>query len=117
MMPDSGHSDKEKHGKRAIRRSLWISAPANGGHVNLSPKSAGSFRVLGPRSVGYLDHNGSGVETIAHLRENGRVVFTFCAFAGPPKIVRLHGTGEIITPPTPEFAALRPLWAVVSSEP
>jgi hypothetical protein len=75
-------------------------APLDGeGHVNVSPKGiAGSFAVLGPRSVAYLDRTGSGVETIAHLRENGRIVVMFCAFDGPPKIVRLHGRGEVAVP-------------------
>ncbi len=74
-------------------------APAGDqGHVNLSPKGLDSFRVLGPRSVGYLDLTGSGAETIAHLRENGRICLMFCAFDGPPKIVRLQGHGSVVTP-------------------
>jgi hypothetical protein len=67
----------------------------DGGHVNLSPKGgAGLFRVTGPLGFAYVDLMGSGIETIAHLRENGRIVVMFCAFEGPPKIVRLHGTGR-----------------------
>ena len=67
------------------------------GHVNLSPKgAAGAFRVLGPTRVAYVDLVGSGVETAAHLRENGRIVLMFCAFAGPPKIVRLHGRARVL---------------------
>lgn len=77
------------------------------GLVNASPKGLDTFRVLGPRTVAYLDLTGSGVETIAHLRENGRIVFVFCAFAGLPKIVRLHGRGEVITPASAEWAELR----------
>jgi hypothetical protein len=80
---------------------------AERGHINLSPKGLDSFRVLGPRRVAYLDLTGSGVETIAHLRENGRVVLMFCAFAGPPKILRLHGRGSVLEPDHPDFAALR----------
>lgn len=76
------------------------------GLVNCSPKGMDSFRVLGPREVAYLDLTGSGIETVAHLRENGRIVFTFCAFDGPPKFVRLHGTGEAITPGHPDFEKL-----------
>src|SRR4051794_37232389 len=74
------------------------SAPlAADGHVNVSPKGpGGTFRVLGPRRVAYLDVVGSGVETIAHLRENGRIVVMFCAFEGPPRIVRLHGRGTVL---------------------
>ncbi len=69
------------------------------GHVNVSPKGMrGTFRVTGPRSFAYLDLVGSGVETIAHLRENGRITVMFCAFEGPPKIVRLHGRGTVSEP-------------------
>lgn len=80
---------------------------AGDGLVNCSPKGMDTFRVVGPREVAYLDLTGSGVETVAHLRENGRVVLMFCAFDGPPKIVRLHGTGEVVTPDAPAFAELR----------
>ncbi len=76
------------------------------GHVNCSPKGLDTFRILGPGSVCYLDFTGSGAETVAHIRENGRIVFMFCAFAGPPKIVRLHGVGEIVTPTTREWEDL-----------
>jgi Pyridoxamine 5'-phosphate oxidase len=77
------------------------------GHVNLSPKgAAGAFRVLAPNRVGYVDLVGSGVETVAHLRENSRIVLMFCAFSGPPKIVRLHGQGRIVPEDDPEFAEL-----------
>jgi hypothetical protein len=78
-----------------------------GGHLNLSPKGLDSFRVLGPHRVAYLDLTGSGVETIAHLRENGRIVLMFCAFSGPPKILRLHGRGSVVEPGDAEFDALR----------
>jgi Pyridoxamine 5'-phosphate oxidase len=77
------------------------------GLVNCSPKGMDTFRVLGPSQVAYLDFTGSGVETIAHLRENGRIVVMFCALAGPPKIVRLHGTGDVVTPEHPDWADLR----------
>jgi Pyridoxamine 5'-phosphate oxidase len=74
------------------------SAPLDGdGHVNVSPKGPmGSLRVLGPSEVAYLDIAGSGAETIAHVRENGRIVVMLCAFEGPPRIVRLHGTGSVL---------------------
>ena len=77
------------------------------GHVNLSPKGPiGSLRVLGPRRVAYLDVGGSGVETIAHLRENGRIVVMLCAFEGPPRIVRLHGDAEPVLHDDPRFGRL-----------
>src|SRR5580692_1084606 len=73
-------------------------APLSGdGHVNLSPKGMrGTFAVLGSHRVAYLDLTGSGAETIAHLRENGRITIMFCAFDGPPRIVRLFGRGEAV---------------------
>lgn len=80
------------------------------GHVNCSPKGLDSLRVLGPREVAYADLTGSGAETIAHVRENGRIVLMFCAFVGRPQIVRLHGRGTIVEPHSPEFARLRPLF-------
>ncbi len=84
------------------------SAPLSaGGHVNVSPKGPiGSLRVLGPRRVAYLDISGSGSETIAHLRENGRIAVMLCAFHGPPRIVRFHGRGEAILAADPRFEAL-----------
>ena len=74
-------------------------APLSGdGLVNLSPKGLESFAILDPHTVAYLDMVGSGAETIAHLRENGRITLLFCAFTGPPKILRLYGRGEAIEP-------------------
>lgn len=84
------------------------SAPLSGeGHVNISPKGPiGSLRILGPRQVAYLEITGSGSETIAHLRENGRIVLMLCAFEGPPRIVRFHGRGTVVWPDEPRFDEL-----------
>jgi hypothetical protein len=79
---------------------------SEGGHVNCSPKGGDCFRVLGPMEAAYLDYTGSGAETAAHLRENGRIVLMFCAFDGRPNIVRLHGQGHVITAEEPGFEAL-----------
>src|ERR671938_1853854 len=77
------------------------------GHVNVSPKGPiGSFKVVDDHTVAYLDVNGSGIETIGHLRENGRIVVMFCAFDGPPRILRLHGRGEVVFAGDPGFAEL-----------
>jgi hypothetical protein len=77
------------------------------GHVNVSPKGPiGSLRVLDERTVAYLDIVGSGAETIAHLRENGRIVVMLCAFEGPPRIVRLHGRGDVVLPEDERFDEL-----------
>jgi Pyridoxamine 5'-phosphate oxidase len=83
---------------------------ASDGLPNCSPKGLDTFRILGPREVGYLDLTGSGIETIAHLRENGRIIFTFCASKGSPRIVRLHGVGEVIARGTPDYERLRALF-------
>jgi hypothetical protein len=70
-----------------------------GGHVNLSPKGyADTFAVLDERTVAYLDLTGSGAETAAHLRDNGRITLMFCAFSGPPRILRLYGRGRVVLP-------------------
>jgi hypothetical protein len=77
------------------------------GHINVSPKGPiGSLAVLDDRTVAYLDIVGSGAETIAHLRDNGRIVVMLCAFQGPPRIVRLHGRGEVVYPSDPRFGDL-----------
>jgi hypothetical protein len=76
------------------------------GHINLSPKGLDTFRVLGPTTVAYLDLTGSGVETIAHLRENGRLTLMFCAFEGRPRILRLSGRGRAVEPGDAEWPAV-----------
>lgn len=101
----------------SLELSNWISkqriffvstAPlSKEGHVNCSPKGGDTFRVFNDREVGYLDLTGSGVESIAHVQENGRIVVMFCAFDGPPKIARLHGLGEVVYPDGLEFSRLR----------
>jgi hypothetical protein len=68
------------------------------GHLNISPKGLDTFRILGPNAVAYLDLTGSGIETVAHLRENRRITMMFCAFDGPPLIVRLYGRGRVVEP-------------------
>ncbi len=79
----------------------------NDGLVNCSPKGlAGTFAVLDDRTVAYLDLTGSGIETVAHLRENGRIVAMFCAFEGRPRIIRLHGRGRVVLAEEAEFTAL-----------
>lgn len=84
------------------------SAPLSpAGLVNCSPKSNnGELAVLDPHRVGYLDRTGSGVETIAHMRENGRIVLMFCAFEGNPRIVRVHGRGSVVARDDDAFADL-----------
>ena len=77
------------------------------GRVNISPKGPiGTLSVMGPHRVAYLDFFGSGAETVAHLRENGRIVVMLCAFGGPPRIVRLHGTGSVVWPEDERFGEL-----------
>jgi hypothetical protein len=80
---------------------------AGDGHVNVSPKGPiGTLRVLDEHTVAYLDMVGSGAETIAHLRENGRIVVMLCDFEGPPRILRLHGRGRTVAAGDAEFEGL-----------
>ncbi|MGH3793843.1 MAG: pyridoxamine 5'-phosphate oxidase family protein [Pseudonocardiaceae bacterium] len=111
------------------RLAAWIEAQpvffvatapqAADGLVNVSPKGTrGTFRVLDEHTFGYVDLTGSGIETVAHLRENGRVCVMFCAFDGPPKIVRLHGTGSAVRRGEPGFdVAVEPFTAAISGCP
>ena len=96
-----------------FRQSMFFvgSAPLDGdGHVNVSPKGPiDTLKVLTPTSVAYLDMIGSGAETIAHVRENGRIVIMLCAFEGPPRILRLHGQGEVIPASDDRFSELMEL--------
>ncbi|HVK29736.1 MAG TPA: pyridoxamine 5'-phosphate oxidase family protein [Nocardioides sp.] len=84
---------------------------AEDGHVNLSPRGIpGTFRMLDEHTFAWLDTTGSGSETIAHLRENGRVTVMFCAFEGAPNIVRFHGRGRVVTRYDDEYLLLEPLF-------
>lgn len=76
------------------------------GHLNLSPKGLDTFRILGPNTVAYLDLVGSEIETVAHLRENGRLTILFCAFEGRPLIVRLYGRARVVEPGDADWAGL-----------
>jgi hypothetical protein len=97
-----------------MKQPLWFvgTAPLSAdGHVNVSPRGHDTFSVLGPHRVGWVDYTGSGIETIAHLRENGRICLMFCSYDHRPKIVRLHGRGFVAMPGTPaydEVVALHP---------
>ena len=95
----------------AQRMFFVATAPSNAaGHLNLSPKGLDTLRVLDSCTMAYLDYVGSGAETIAHLRENGRIVVMLCAFQGFPRIVRLHGRGAVVEPEDQDFDQLRVLF-------
>lgn len=81
-------------------------APSIEGHVNCSPKGLDTFTVLSPHGVAYLDLTGSGAETAAHLRDNGRITLMFCAFEGKPNIVRIYGRGDVIPASSPDAPPL-----------
>ena len=90
------------------RQKLFFVATApKAGRVNVSPKGMDSLRVLGPKTVAYLDLTGSGAETAAHVRENGRLTLMCCALDGAPLILRLYGQGEVVRPELPAWPALR----------
>src|ERR1700735_2979850 len=84
-----------------------LAPTGEGGHVNVSPKGyRDTFAVLGPLTVAYLDLTGSGAETIAHLRQNGRITIMFCSFTSAPKILRIYGTGQVVLPADPGWPQL-----------
>ncbi len=92
------------------KQPLFFNATApldSEGHVNLSPRGLDTLRIVDPNTVAILDLTGSGNETAAHLSENGRMTLMFCAFSGPPRILRLYGQGEVILPADPDWADLR----------
>lgn len=102
-----------EHQEFIRRQHLFFvgSAPlSEEGHVNISPKGHDSFRILSENQVAYLDMTGSGNETSAHVHENGRVTVMFCAFEGPPNILRLYGIGSVVLPDSPEWESLYPLF-------
>ncbi|MCF8245332.1 MAG: pyridoxamine 5'-phosphate oxidase family protein [Saprospiraceae bacterium] len=97
------------------KQHLFFTASAplsEAGHINLSPKGIDGFRVLSETQVGYMDFIGSGNETSAHVLENGRITFMFCAFDGPPNILRLYGKGRTVLPGTPAWEELAPLFKI-----
>jgi hypothetical protein len=97
---------EDRHSEFIEKQHMFFvaSAPLTAnGHVNLSPKGSDSFRILSPNKVAYMDIIGSGNETSAHLLENGRITFMFCAFDGPPNILRLYGRGYTVLPGDAEW--------------
>ncbi len=81
------------------------------GHINCSPKGGDCFNLLSSTEFIYADYTGSGIETAAHVLENQRMCVMFCAFEGPPRIVRLHGQGEIIAREDSRFATYQHLFS------
>ena len=96
---------------RAQHLFFVATAPLSGdGLVNLSPKGLEGLAILDEHTVAYLDFMGSGIETVAHVRENGRIVLMFCAFEGPPRILRLHGKGDVFEPGDDDWEAMAGLF-------
>jgi hypothetical protein len=102
-----GIDDRLREFIAAQRMFFVATAPRDeAGHLNISPKGLDTLRVMDAHTVAYLDYVGSGAETIAHLRENGRIVLMFCAFQGPPNILRIYGRGEVVEPQDHAFESL-----------
>jgi hypothetical protein len=100
---------EERHSEFIQKQHIFFvaSAPLKpSGHINLSPKGMDCFHILSPNQVAYMDIVGSGNETSAHLLENGRITFMFCAFDGPPNILRLYGHGYTVVPGDQEWPEL-----------
>jgi hypothetical protein len=94
----------------AQQKIFFVASAPAAGRVNLSPKGMDTFRVLNSNRVGYLDATGSGNETAAHLLQNGRLTFMFCAFTDAPLILRLYARGRSVQPTDAEWRQLRPLF-------
>ncbi|WP_392534153.1 pyridoxamine 5'-phosphate oxidase family protein [Nostoc sp. C117] len=107
---------EELQGFIAAQHIFFVgSAPLSStGHINLSPKGLDCFRILSPNQVGYVDLTGSGNETSAHLQENGRITFMFCAFQEPACILRLYGQGNTILPSSPDWNSLYSLFTPIA---
>ncbi len=88
------------------QKIFFVASGAPGARINLSPKGRECLAVLSDNAVAYLDRTGSGNETTAHMIADGRLTFMFCAFEGPPVILRLYGQGTILHRSSPEFRAL-----------
>jgi len=98
-------NDKQVAFIKAQKMFFVATAPrSDAGRVNLSPKRNDSFRVIAPNRVAYADLGGSAAETVAHVRENGRITFMFCAYEGAPSIMRLYGRGQVMQFNDPGFA-------------
>ena len=109
FMPQFSEKIKEEHKTFIERQHLFFVSTSplyKEGHINLSPKGQESFKVLSPNRVAYMDFIGSGNETSAHLLQNGRITFMFCAFEGPPNISRLYGKGYTVLPGDTEWELL-----------
>jgi len=108
-------SISEHHQQFILNQKIFFvgSAPLSGyGHINLSPKGTDSFRILNENKVAYMDIVGSGNETSAHILENGRITFMFCAFDGAPNILRLYGKGRTLLPGHAEWNELSSLFPI-----
>lgn len=112
-MGNFSNSIQDRHKEFIEHQKMFFVATAplaRDTHINLSPKGMDSFRVLSPTRVAYMDIVGSGNETSAHILENGRITIMFCAFDGPPNILRLYGKGYTVLPADSEWKALSPLF-------
>jgi hypothetical protein len=108
-MGDLLDSLTDKHMEWAMAQKIFFVSTAplsQNDHINCSPKGGDCFQFLVKETFIYADYTGSGNETIAHVNENGRILIMFCAFEGPPRIMRLHGWGTAILPGNPEFEEL-----------
>lgn len=110
VFPHIDESLREFIGRQAV--FFVATAPSEGGRINLSPKGyRDTFAVLDDHTVAYLDLFGSGAETIAHLRDNGRITVMFCSFTRNSRILRLFGTGRVVRTDDPEFRFVAPYFA------
>lgn len=106
--------DAERAAFIAAQPMFFVATACADGRVNCSPKGMDTLRVLGPRQVAYLDLTGSGNETAAHVQADGRLTLMWCAFSGPPKILRTYGRGRVVFADQAEWSELSPRFPVLA---
>jgi Pyridoxamine 5'-phosphate oxidase len=111
-----GALDDELRAFISAQRVFFVGTAPDAGRINLSPKGMNTFRCLDDRTVAYLDLTGSGNETAAHLRQNGRLTIMFCSFDERPLILRLYGRGQVVRPNMPQWQHLRRHFPVLRGE-
>lgn len=90
----------------ARQHIFFTASAAANSRVNVSPRETLCLRIISPNTAIYLDRTGSGNETSAHMKADGRLTIMFCAMQGPPMILRLYGRGRIIHRSSPEYGDL-----------
>ncbi len=88
------------------QKIFFVGTATRDSRINVSPKGMDAFRVLGDKRAIWLNVTGSGNETSAHVQQSPRMTIMFCAFSGPPVILRLYGTARVVHRNDADWAGL-----------